>query len=306
MKIFEFFHNAPAEAHDCVLVIGNFDGVHRGHQALLERGAEIARAQGKALGVLTFEPHPRALFRSDEPPSRITPATIKAWRLKIQGVDFLFSLPFDWDFASQSAGDFIQNVLINGIRAAHIVVGFDFRFGQMRKGTPQMIRDAGIDITVVEEVMIDTHGDLCSSRIRQLLRHGEIEQANSLLGWDWEIWGEVFKGDQRGRQLGYPTANIRLEDGIHPAYGVYAAYANVEGEQEWRMAATNIGIRPMFTVPVAQVETYIFDYNTEIYGKILRVKPVSRLRSEAKFNTLDELIYQMNADCAQARVVLKG
>jgi riboflavin kinase / FMN adenylyltransferase len=306
MQYFDSYLNLPPDVQGCVLVIGNFDGVHRGHQALLAHGRKIAQSQGRQLGVLTFEPHPKALFRADEPPSRITPAAMKAWRLKKCGVDVVFSLPFDWDFASQSAGDFIQNILIQGIGAAHVVVGYDFRFGQMRKGTQETIMNAGIPVTVVEEVKIDTHGDLCSSRIRQLLRHGEILEANQLLGWDWEIWGEVFKGDQRGRELGYPTANIRLEDVIHPAYGIYAAWAQIEGDERWYMAATNIGIRPMFTVPVAQVETFIFDFDREIYGKVLRVKPVARLRSEAKFNSVEDLIVQMEIDCAQARKVLSA
>lgn len=306
MQHFDRAIDLPPEAKGCVVVIGNFDGVHRGHQALLARARETASALGRPLGVLTFEPHPRALFRADEPPSRITPAAMKAWRLQKAGADFVFSLPFDWDFASQSAADFIRAILLHGLGAAHIVVGFDFRFGQMRQGTPQMIEAAGLPVTVIEEVMIDSAGDLCSSRIRQLLRHGDIAQANDLLGWDWEIWGEVFKGDQRGRGLGYPTANIRLEDGIHPAYGVYAALVWVEGENLWRKGATNIGIRPMFTVPVAQVETYIFDFDAEIYGKVLRVKPIKRLRSEAKFASLDDLIAQMEIDCAQAREVLQN
>ncbi len=306
MQYFETVQNLPADVQGFVVVVGNFDGVHRGHQALLARGRQIADDMGKKLAVLTFEPHPRALFRADEPPSRITPAAMKAWRLKKNGVDCVFSLPFDWDFASQSAGDFVQNILITGLRAEHIVVGFDFRFGQMRKGTAETIINAGIPVTVVEEVKIDTQGDLCSSRIRQLLRQGDIAHANELLGWEWEIWGQVFKGDQRGRGIGYPTANIRLEDGIHPAYGVYAAYVKVEGEESWRMGATNIGIRPMFTVPVAQVETFIFDFDQEIYGKVLRVKPVKRLRSEAKFHSIEELVEQMNVDCLQARSILSA
>ena len=305
MKEYTTYQNLPQEARGCVVVIGNFDGVHQGHQALLERGRVLAQEKGGKLAVLTFEPHPRQLFRPDEPLRRITPYPLKAERLRSAGVDVLYAVPFDWDFASLSAPDFIRHVLKDGLGAAHVVVGADFRFGQMRGGAPDMIEAAGIPVNVIEKVTSAGGDDISSSRIRQLLRHGDIDGANALLGWPWEIWGEVFKGDRRGRELGYPTANMRLEDTVHPAYGVYAVYAQVEGEEDWHMGATNIGIRPMFAVPCAQVETYIFDFNREIYGKVLRVRPVKRLRSEAKFSSLDDLIAQMEKDCAQARDMLR-
>ncbi len=305
MQVFESYTNLPESAQGCVVVIGNFDGVHRGHQALLDRARNLANELKKPLGVLTFEPHPRVLFRPDEPPFRITPMSLKHERLAASHVDYVFSLPFDWDFASQSADAFVQNILINGLRAAHVIVGFDFKFGQLRKGTPQTIIDVGLDVTIIDEVRAEQDAELSSSRVRQLLRHGKIEQANAVLGWDWEIRGTVFKGDQRGRELGFPTANIRLLDTVHPAYGIYAVFARIEGEDEWHMGASNIGIRPMFEVSVAQVETYVFDFNREIYDRTIHVRPVKRLRGEAKFDSLESLITQMNADCEQARDILK-
>lgn len=304
MLQFDRYNDLPGEARGCVVVIGNFDGVHKGHQALLAAARDIAQSKGGRLAVLTFEPHPRQLFRPDEPPCRITPPPLKAERMEACGVDVLFSIPFDWDFASRSAQDFVSGVLKDGLGAAHVVVGYDFRFGQLRAGTPQTIEEGGISVSVIEEVRGFGDEDLSSSRIRQHLRRGQIAQANALLGWEWEIRGEVFQGDQRGRELGYPTANMKLEDVIHPAYGVYAVRIQVEGEDFWRGGATNIGIRPMFTVPLAQVETYIFDFNQQIYGKTVRVRPVERLRSEAKFNSLEELIVQMDKDCMQARDII--
>lgn len=304
MLRFDCFNDLPHNVLGSVVVIGNFDGVHKGHQALLTKARDIAGSLSVPLAVLTFEPHPRQLFRPDEPPCRITPSILKAERMEQCGVDILFSLPFDWDFAGRSAQDFIDEILINGLSAAHVVVGYDFRFGQLRAGTPQMIKNSGISISVIDEVKGQGDEDLSSSRIRQYLRRGQIQEANDLLGWEWEIRGTVFQGDQRGRELGYPTANIHLDDTIHPAYGVYAVRVQIEGEDIWRNGATNIGIRPMFAVPTAQVETYIFDFNREIYGEIMRIRPVSRLRSEAKFNTLDELKRQMEKDCAKAREVL--
>ena len=305
MEIFNTLVNLPPAAKNAVIVIGNFDGVHRGHRVLLEKAAALAKAQKRPFGVLTFEPHPRALFQPDAPPYRITTPDLKAERLQQVGVELLFSLNFDWDFASQSADDFIRHILIEGLGAAHVMIGYDFRFGQLRKGTPEDIKAAGIPVTVVEEVHDEGESELSSSRIRQLIAQGEIEKANGLLGWDWEMRGVIEKGDQRGREMGYPTANFALGDIVHPAYGVYAARVQIEGEHEWRGAAINIGIRPMFELNAARVESYIFDFNAQIYGKLLRVRPVERLRSEAKFNSLDELTHQIEKDCRQARGILK-
>ena len=303
MQVQKNLTEANADIQNAVVVIGNFDGVHRGHCILLEKGKQIAELLGKKLAVLTFEPHPRRLFRPDDPPFRITPEELKAERLEECGVDILFSLNFDWDFASQSAANFIEDVIIKGINPAHIVVGYDFCFGQLRKGKPEDFRAAGIDTTIVEKIAEEDE-KLSSSRIRMALRHGKIEEANALLGWEWEIRGTVVKGDQRGRELGYPTANVPLGGTVHPAYGIYATWVQVEGEDEWRPSATNLGIRPMFEVPEALVETFIFDFDQEIYGKTLRVKPVKRLRGEAKFETLEDLITQMAKDCEQAKEVL--
>ncbi|MEZ5918845.1 MAG: bifunctional riboflavin kinase/FAD synthetase [Alphaproteobacteria bacterium] len=306
MQILSTYTDMPAQARGAVLVIGNFDGVHRGHLALLEKGRSIAQEKGAALGVLTFEPHPHRLFQPDTPPSRITPESAKAWRLQRAGVDILFSLPFNWDFASRSADDFIRDVLIAGLGASHIVVGYDFRFGQLRKGVPADIEAAGLPVTIVEEIADEAGAAISSSRIRQALRHGKIEEANALLGWNWEIRGEVIRGDRRGHELGFPTANTALGDTLHPAYGVYAVRACVQGEDRWYQGAANIGIRPMFEVETAQLETHIFDFDEDIYGKILRVQPVHYLRGEAKFNSLEALIAQMESDCAQARTLLAG
>lgn len=306
MSFFETYKNLPEDAKNCVIAIGNFDGVHLGHQALLKNAKAIADEKGRPLGVLTFEPHPRQLFRPDEPPYRITPPSLKREHLFANNVDYIFSLPFDWDFASQSAEEFIQSILMDGLKAAHVLVGVDFRFGQMRKGCPDAIKKAGLEVTTIDKIIEEKTDDVfSSSTIRQHLRHGRIDEANAMLGWDWEVRGEVFKGDQRGRELGYPTANIKLDQTIHPAYGIYACLVRREGEKQWMKAATNIGIRPMFEVPTAQVESFIFDFDEEIYGETIHVRPIQRLRSEAKFDSLEELIDQMEKDCDQAKEVLK-
>ena len=304
MKIHNSYKNLPNDAKNHVIAIGNFDGVHKGHQTLIKTAQDIAKEKGLNAAILTFEPHPHQLFRPDDPPNRLTPPNLKHHRLHKEGIDSIYALPFDWDFASQSYQDFIQNILIGGLEAAHVVIGYDFCFGQMRKGEPKHIQEAGIPTTIIEKITDDTGELYASSRIRQLLRHGKIDEANEILGWDWEIWGTVQKGDQRGHDLGYPTANMKLGDTIHPAYGIYAAYVQVEDENEWLPAAINIGIRPMFEIPTAQVESHIFDFNRDIYGKTLRVKPVKRLRSEAKFDSLEALKAQMEKDCETAKALL--
>ncbi len=303
MRVFYDFKAFPEDCRNAAVAIGNFDGVHKGHQALLARTQEIAEQDSRKLAVLTFEPHPRALFRPDEPPQRITPAPVKFRRLSKCGVDYVVCAKFDWDFASQSAEAFVKNVLVDGLNAAHVIIGEDFRFGQLRKGDADTIRAAGIPVTSIPRLHAD---DLpwSSSDIRTALRHGDIERANAMLGWEWEIAGVVGHGDKRGRELGYPTANIALGETIHPAYGVYAALIKLEDEEIWRPCAVNIGIRPMFEAPLAQLEAFIFDFNREIYGRSVRVKPVRRIRSEAKFDSLEKLIAQMDQDCIEIKKVL--
>lgn len=304
MELFSTIDSFPQSAKGCVVAIGNFDGVHRGHKILLETARKIADEKGLKLAALTFEPHPRRLFRPDDPPFRITPAALKREKISACGVDIMLELGFDWDFASQSAEHFIDTILKDTLGAAHIVVGYDFCFGQLRKGNPDTIRASGIAVTTLDKICDDGDSAFSSSRVRQALRQGDLALANDILGWPWELRGEVVKGDQRGRELGYPTANMGLGDCVHPAYGVYAVLARIEGEREWLKGAANIGIRPMFEVPVAQVEIFIFDFDREIYGKILQVRPVKRLRGEAKFHSLEALIAQMDEDCKQARDVL--
>lgn len=304
MQCFETVIGLPEVAKDSVVVIGNFDGVHKGHQRLLQTASDIAQDLGKKLAVLTFEPHPRELFRPDEPPCRITPLQLKAERLELSGVDILFSIPFNWEVASMSAQDFIDSILKQALDAAHIVVGYDFHFGQMRKGTSQTLLDAGLPVTTVSEIKLEDRQELSSSKIRHLLRHGDILEANRLLGWNWEIQGKIIHGDKRGRLLGFPTANMSLGNAVHPAYGVYAAKVRINEEKEWKNAAVNIGIKPMFEIKNAQIETYVFDFNSNIYEQNMRVRPIRHIRGEAKFSSVEELVMQMEKDCIEIKKIL--
>lgn len=305
MEVYHNLKNIPEHAKGHIIAIGNFDGVHLGHRALLAQGKQMADAKGLKFGILTFEPHPRKLFRPDEPPFRITPAPLKHKLLKECGVDFIVSLDFNWDFASQSAEDFVQHILADALNPAHVLIGFDFRFGQLRKGCAETIEAAGMNVTSISPVADASGQKYSSTSVRQALRMGDIESANAILGWDWEMEGVIFRGDRRGHELGYPTANVLLGDLLHPAYGIYAAQVMIEGEDFWRPAATNIGIRPMFELKEGQVEAHILDMeDRDIYDRTLRVRPVKRLRGEAKFASLEALIDQMEQDCKQTRSLL--
>lgn len=308
MKTFTRCADIPPHAKGAVIAIGNFDGVHKGHQALLAQARQIAQDAGKPFGVLTFEPHPRHLFRPDDPSFRLTTPDLKAERLDLCDVDFLYALPFDWDFASLTAEQFIAQILKDALGAAHVVIGYDFCFGQLRKGTPQTITQSGLPVTIVAKISDASAEAFSSSAIRKSLRLGDLTRANELLGWPWEMRGVVQVGDRRGRELGFPTANMRLGSLLHPAYGIYATWIKIVeddgSESEWLAGATNIGIRPMFALSEGQVEAHIFDFSRDIYGKTIRVRPVKRLRGEAKFDSLDALIAQMGRDCAEAREIL--
>ncbi len=304
MKTYFLSQSVPDEAKAAVTAIGNFDGLHRGHMALLEITRKRALDAGKPFAVLTFEPHPRRLFRPDDAPFRITPLPVKLQRLENSRADIVFVLDFDWETAHLTVDDFIRKILRGKLGLDEIVIGADFHFGRSRSGSIESLQEAGFHCTTLGLVKDASHAVYSATRVRGLLQAGNIREANALLGWNWEIQAKVEKGDQRGRELGYPTANMPLGETIHPAYGIYASLVQIEGETTWRMAASNIGIRPMFEAKVALAETFIFDFDGDLYGKTLRVRPVEKLRDEAKFDSLDALKIQMAKDCEMARNIL--
>lgn len=304
MNVFDFTSPLPEEARQAVVAIGNFDAVHSGHRSLLSKAKAIALEKKGPLAVLTFEPHPRRLFRPDDAPFRITPLSVKLDVLASCGVDIVYVLPFDWSVAKKSAQDFIDTILKAQLNPVCVVVGHDFHFGHNRSGTITLLKENNVDVVSATLLADEQHGTISATRVRGLIQSGHMREANQLLGWDWEMRGVVEKGDQRGRLLGYPTANIPLGETIHPAYGVYATMVQIEGETQWRMAATNIGIRPMFEVKTALIEAHIMDYAGDLYGKILRVRPVKKIRDEMKFGSLESLIEQIEKDCQESRTIL--
>lgn len=287
-----------------VVAIGNLDGVHLGHKALLEAAYTRARQQNKSFGVLTFDPHPRRLFRPDDPPFLITPGDLKLDRLRENSVDVVYIAAFTSAFAHLSADDFVQKILMESLGTQDVVIGFDFHFGHERTGDHATLTRAGLNVTRV--ALLHDAQDLpySASRVRQAIAMGHMDDANALLGWNFEIRGIVIHGDKRGRTLGYPTANMTLGDSVRPAYGVYAARVQIMGENIWHKAAINIGIRPMFATHEALLEAHLLDFSGDLYGRTLRVQPVKYLRSEMKFDGVDALKEQMARDCAQARQLL--
>lgn len=310
MRIFRHYDQLPPGMRGGVVALGNFDGVHRGHQAVIGRALERARARGGACGVMTFEPHPRAVFKPDQPAFRLTPFRVKARHVESLGPDFLWVQHFDRDFSTIEAEDFVRDVLWRGLGVKHVVVGYDYVFGHNRRGTvkllEEMAADCGFGVTEVEPVTAFAGGTYSSTRVRTLLADGHVKAAAQLLGRFWEIDGRVEHGDKRGRTIGFPTANLQLGEYLHPAGGVYAVRAGVErdGETEWHDGVANFGNRPTFDKTDVLLEVHLLDFDGDLYGQHLRVALIDRLRDERRFDGLDALKTQISRDADQARAVL--
>lgn len=295
-----------------VLAMGNFDGLHKGHVALIDHACALARKSGAPTAVLTFEPHPRNVFMPGSEPFRLTPFRVKEREIARLGVDFLFIQHFDAEFAKQSAESFIDEVMVGAIGASHVVVGHDCTFGNRRRGTPEMLREygaaKGFGVTVVDPVRgADTV--YSSTHIREVLKAGKPREAAAQLGRFWEIDGRVALGDQRGRTIGFPTANLGLGEYLRPALGVYAVRVSGDGADDPLDGKTidgvaNIGLRPTVGGLVPRLEAHLFDIDRDLYGRHLRVALVDFIRPERKFANFDELKNQIAADAQTARKIL--
>ena len=307
MRIIRDYQFVRPEDRGASVAIGNFDGVHVGHQAVIDMARQAM--PDAPLGVLTFEPHPREYFAPDAPPFRLMNAAAKAHRLEKLGVTRLYELNFNPSLAGLSAEEFARDVIADGLGLRHVVVGADFKFGKSRSGDVEMLQQFGaahgFGVTIAELVQGDA-GQVSSSNIRAALSDGKPRLAAEMLGHWHRIEGEVIRGDQRGRELGYPTANMSI-DGLHqPKLGVYAVEVDVlTGPHKGSYTgAASIGVRPMFGVNTPNCETFLFDFKGDLYGEELSVALVEYLRGEEKFDSLDALIIQMDADCARARGIL--
>jgi riboflavin kinase / FMN adenylyltransferase len=293
--------------------MGNFDGLHQGHAALIGEARGRAEAAGLPSAVLTFEPHPRSVFMPEGEPYRLTPFRVKEREIARLGVDLLFVQHFDLGFAQKSAESFVEEVLVGAVGVTHIVVGHDCTFGNRRRGTPEMLREAGarygFGITVVEPVRGPDAAVYSSTHIRELLRAGRPREAAAQLGRFWEIDGRVMVGDRRGRTIGFPTANLGLGEYLRPAFGVYAVRVSGDGADDPFAGRTidgvaNIGLRPTVGTPEPRLEANLFDFDGDIYGRHLRVSLIEFIRPERKFSGLDALKAQIAEDAARARALL--
>ena len=288
-----------------VVAIGNFDGVHLGHHHLLTTAKEIAVIHDLDFSVLTFSPHPRQIFQPNIAPFRLTPDSIKKDIFtSIICPDNYVALPFNADLQHKDANQFIDDILIKKLNASYIMVGSNFHFGHKRSGNIDTLYERSEFKTIPADLYHIAGEVVTSTRIRNHLKNAEIAQANALLGWDWYIQNEVVHGDKRGRELGYPTANMHFSDTLVPSYGVYAVRVQIEGSDDWLYGAANIGIRPMFETALPMLETFIFDFEADLYGRQLKVKPVQKIRDEVKFDDLQALKDQIKADCIVAKNLL--
>lgn len=311
MYILRHPEHCPLIMKHSVIALGNFDGVHRGHQEVIKTARTLADYYQTSCAVMTFEPHPMTVLRAGAPTIRITPFRTKTERIKMLQADILCAINFSEQFAALTAEEFIEQILVRCLNVRHVVIGEDFNFGRNRGGNPallcQMADHYGFEVTCVPPVM--QHAEICSSsRIRQYLKAGDIEKASALLGYDYTISGRVVSGDKRGRLLGFPTANIALPSALlKGAYGVYAVQISMDNGVCWHHAVANLGKRPsVSTSEEPTLEVHILDFNQDIYGQRVEVRFCHFLRSEQKFGSLEMLKAQIKQDIKQACIMLKG
>jgi len=309
MKIFRRFRELKSSSQGVSVALGNFDGLHLGHAEVIKRAAKVAVNRGVPLGVVTFEPHPVTVLRPELQLRRLAPFRTKVRLLKEFGVEMLYALPFSKEFSQLTANQFVSEFLVKKLKVCEVVIGHDYRFGKQRLGDYTVLleqgKSSGFGVTEVAGV-----GDLdqpySSTRVRGCIGAGKFDQATTILGHMWEVEGRVRHGDARGRELGYPTANIIFKDHVVPAYGIYAVWCGVQtnGTTKWVPGVANVGVRPMFRLQKPLLEVHLFDYNDDLYGKYLRVAFLSWIRPEQDFDNVDGLVSQMEADCRRARLML--
>jgi len=305
MDVFHGYDHVPPGARGASVAIGNFDGVHKGHQALIARARQEAVPLAALTGAILFEPHPREFFQPSRPLFTLTPLPQKLRLLERYGVDLAFVLPFAHELAQMSAEAFVERVLVAGLGVRHVVIGYDFLFGKSRAGNAQQMaelgRAMGFDVSIVPPV--GSGGEVySSSAVRAELAQGDVEGAAQMLGHRWKVEGVVQGGARRGAGLGYPTANIALGKGAALAHGIYAVHVEFEGTRY--QAAAYLGTRPTFDDGSPVLEVFLFDFDGDLYGRRIEVEFVDFLRGDRKFDSLEALKAQMDIDCARAREVL--
>ncbi|MDX1766358.1 MAG: bifunctional riboflavin kinase/FAD synthetase [Candidatus Saccharimonadales bacterium] len=315
MRIFRDLSGVPTESAGqtgVAVALGNFDGFHKGHQVVVGETGRIAREQGLTFGVFTTEPHPRSYFAPDQPNFRLTTEAERNYLMEGFGVEALFLWGFDENLAGTSAEAFITDLLVNGLGVRHVVVGYDYKFGKDRQGDADFLRQLGdklgVGVSVISPVSVGVEGEAgqaySSTLVREALCAGEARHAAALLGHWWGVSGIVVQGDQRGRQIGFPTANIEFEDSVVPRHGVYAVRVCRQGAPGCIAGVANIGRRPTFDNGKVLLEVHLFDFADDLYGESLRVELVAFIRPEQKFAGIEELKIQIQTDCDTALTVL--
>jgi riboflavin kinase / FMN adenylyltransferase len=307
MRIVRSWKGLPSADRGASVALGNFDGVHRGHQQVIALAAEAARRLEAPLGVVTFDPHPRRIFQPNAPSFRLMSAEQLAQALADLGVDLLYILPFDRQLADLTDHDFAQAVLHEGLGVRHVAVGFDISFGKGRTGSPQTMRrygeELGFGVSIAEAVGGNAGEKFSSTAVRDALRLGRPEEAARILGRPFTIKGEVVRGRELGRTLGFPTANIELADYVRPRLGVYATRTRLPDGREIPGVAS-IGVNPTVGGNAPRLEVWLFDFDEDLYGQVVETDLVAFLRDEAHFDGVEALTAQVMADAAQARTLL--
>ena len=303
--VFYSLEQAAQTIEDSVVAIGNFDGVHIGHQAIFEQARVVADRRGVCVVGLTFDPHPRAYFRPDQAPTRLTLPEQKYELMHHYGVDAVVALTFNDDLAGQTPTEFVESILVDGLGAVEVVVGADFRFGRKRAGDVEVLAELGGIFGYVCGVaeFVQWEGETVSStRIRGAVERGELDAAREMLGRPFRLVGEVVHGDARGRTLGFPTANMEVPKMAMPASGVYATKLAEAGQQPWT-GITNIGHRPTFEGDELSVETFVLDDvdKLDLYGKEVELDLYRRIRGEEKFDSPQDLVAQIERDIEKVR-----
>ena len=307
MQVVHGHSHVPITARAAVVAIGNFDGVHRGHRALIAEAIARGKALGRAPAAMVFEPHPREFFQPGEAHFRLTPLVRKLAIFEKLGLKIAFVEHFDSHMAQLSAREFIERVLVAGLGVAHVVIGYDFYFGHKRGGNPETMSEAGAElgfgVTVLPPVA-EAGEVFSSSQVRLHLAQGDVKGATHMLGDAWRIAGKVVGGAHRGSGMGYPTANVPMPKGTTLGHGIYAVRAHVDGIAH--DAAAYLGTRPTFDDGMPVLEVFLFDFARDLYGRDMEVEFVDFIRGDRKFDSADALVKQMDEDVAKARAVLGG
>ena len=312
MQLVRHSSGVPASARGGVVTIGNFDGVHLGHRAVVGAARRIASEMDAPLAAVTFEPHPRRYFQPGAPAFELTPLRGNKRQLDVLGIETVRLVHFDESVASAPPERFVEQVIVAGLEARHVVVGYDFVFGRGRSGNVELLTALGADhgfaVTSIDPVKVEGGPVYSSTNIRASLAGGDPRAAAKLLGRCWEIEAKVVTGDRRGRTIGFPTANLSIDGYLEPAIGVYAVWAGIERADGtvWHMGCANIGRRPTFGGADVVVEAHLFDFAEDIYDQSLRVALVDYLRPERNFSGIDELQAQIAEDCTAARGLLES